>query len=470
MSKATKNISRPDRDPDLISLTKRLKAVERRFAKGEFSDTSYLIGPVLYQYPAMMVPALQGAVLDAVLDAAPNSRLLDPFSGSGTSLVEGISRSCPSVGIDVNPLAVVVSKAKLGPYRVDALRRAQVELYERISADRGLSVEVRFHAMWTWYRKDVAIALSRIRRSVEFLPFMTERRFFWVCLAETARRCSNSRLTTVKLHRRATEDLRRPIDTYGTFKAIVERNLGAVSSLATELRDRGLVLPGGIVAPRTSVYCADIRDGVPGGQETGQGFGIVLTSPPYGDNTTTVPYGQATYLAASWISGDDFERDTGIRSLANPYATDARSLGGSWIGAKDAVGDLREKSDAFASLVESLKRQKRDRLIRVTAFTRDLDKALGRIAEALSPGALVVMTVGNRTVGGFEVPTSEIASELLTSLGIQPVIAMSRDLPSRRRSASRNDRAPRMSEEWILVSKAGPITSRVVPSELPSVA
>ena len=52
----------------------------------------------LFMYPAMMVPATQNAILQAISDVVPgNSWAIDPFMGSGTSLM-----SCMEFGMNVS--------------------------------------------------------------------------------------------------------------------------------------------------------------------------------------------------------------------------------------------------------------------------------------------------------------------------------------------------------------------------------
>lgn len=41
--------------------------------------------------------------------------MLDPFCGNGTTLVECLRRSFPSVGIDLNPIACLMTRVKTSP-------------------------------------------------------------------------------------------------------------------------------------------------------------------------------------------------------------------------------------------------------------------------------------------------------------------------------------------------------------------
>ena len=76
------------------------------------SERDYVHG--FCTYPAMMVPKMQREMLGVCLDHLQDTsiRLLDPFAGSGTILVEGMLRGLNIVGIDVNPLAILLCKAK----------------------------------------------------------------------------------------------------------------------------------------------------------------------------------------------------------------------------------------------------------------------------------------------------------------------------------------------------------------------
>ena len=61
-------------------------------------------GHALFSYPAMMVPQLQGALLDDLVAVDPRvGTCYDPFGGSGTVLTECMRRGLSFVGSDLTP-------------------------------------------------------------------------------------------------------------------------------------------------------------------------------------------------------------------------------------------------------------------------------------------------------------------------------------------------------------------------------
>lgn len=60
-----------------------------------------------HSYPARLSPALVGHLLDVF--GAPGLKLVDPFCGSGTTLVEAMVRGIDGYGVDLNPIALRVA-------------------------------------------------------------------------------------------------------------------------------------------------------------------------------------------------------------------------------------------------------------------------------------------------------------------------------------------------------------------------
>lgn len=89
----------------------------------------------VHTYPARLHPATARVLVELVGSRMREGEaLLDPFCGSGTTLVEARWLGYPAVGIDLNPLAVMLAKVKTWTVPV-ARRREARELGLRIAGE-----------------------------------------------------------------------------------------------------------------------------------------------------------------------------------------------------------------------------------------------------------------------------------------------------------------------------------------------
>jgi excisionase family DNA binding protein len=72
-------------------------------------NTGYLTHSI-HPYPAKFIPQIPKTLIREL--ASDGDTVLDPFCGSGTTLVEALRLECNAIGIDANPLACLISRAK----------------------------------------------------------------------------------------------------------------------------------------------------------------------------------------------------------------------------------------------------------------------------------------------------------------------------------------------------------------------
>ena len=66
-----------------------------------------------HPYPAKFIPQIPREMIANLSDSG--DVILDPFVGSGTTLVEAVLQSRQAIGVDINPLAALISKVKATP-------------------------------------------------------------------------------------------------------------------------------------------------------------------------------------------------------------------------------------------------------------------------------------------------------------------------------------------------------------------
>ena len=401
----------------------------------------------LFQYPAMMVPELQGALLDDLRAVSPASELVyDPFAGSGTVMLESLYRGLEFHGSDINPLAILLCQVKANPPTVAAGESAVSRVAERTAAIKSPTVPV-FAGVDKWFKPEIKAGLAQLRAAILDEEELVDRQFLWVCLAETIRLVSNSRISTFKLHTYTAEEIaRRESDAIKVFKSVGSQNVAHLKQhwarleLLPESRrtPHVLLLPGSVSEPWVAPRQAD----------------VLMTSPPYGDNKTTVPYGQHSYLPLQWIAHADIPGAFDETLMESTNRIDLLSLGGSLKEADASRDALCGKS---ATLSEWLPRIDEKSALRkkVLSFVRDYQRALNVLSPRLKDGAFCFFTLGERRVGKQTFPLVDITRELLVADNHEEVMTIERVLPgSRKRMAAKNSQGATMAQEWVLVTRS----------------
>ncbi len=407
------------------------------------------------QYPAMMVPQMQGELIRIIRELVPGIKsVYDPFVGSGTIMTESMLQGLDFRGQDINPLAVLICKTKRGPFFEKALCGKIEALIRTIGEDKSDLIDVDFPNIFKWFRRDAAVELSRIRRAIRRDTSKWSRRFFWLALAETVRLSSNSRTSTFKLHIRTAEEVRsRNISPVEVFERILRDNYNKLSMIKSLLNKEGALSKSHFTGSIEIKLADSAKPPDANGGNNGR-FDLLVTSPPYGDNATTVPYGQYSYLPLQWIDKSDIDCNANDSFLSTTHEIDQRSLGGSKINAFDDSSEVEKLSSSFARTMKNLRNQPRDRAVRVAAFCRDLNKSIEPILDTLKPNAYMIWTIGNRRVGGRLIPMDDILSDFLMARGAIEITRVQRKIPSKR-MAVKNNFANTMRAETLLVLSKG---------------
>ncbi|MDU1583252.1 MAG: DNA methyltransferase [Peptoniphilus harei] len=355
------------------------------------------------KYPATMVPDMQYQLLSVISKHLNNKNitLLDPFCGSGTTLVIAQELGINSVGIDINPYATLLSFVKTNKYD-------KADVYNAISTIKSnLKQELNFpiydfYNIKKWFRDDIIKSLSQIRHCILLEKSQDIRKFFWICLSEVIFKFSNDRTSTFKLHALPKEKIDLIED------KCIEYFIKIINDNSEHLNYSNTTSSNIIYGDSSSIINNKLK----------REFDIICTSPPYGDNPTTVTYGQASILFLKWIDSKDLYCS---QELLEKYtAIDKISVGGEKrkiINTKD-IKSLKHFLDKI-----SLKKQ-----AKVINFFEDYYISLKCMKKCLAKSGYLIMTVGNRSVDAVRQPLDNITIEILESLGLKMISKFNRNI------------------------------------------
>ncbi|MCS6949152.1 MAG: DNA methyltransferase [bacterium] len=363
-----------------------------------------------HAYPAMMIPQVARRLIR--MYGREGQTLLDPFCGSGTSLVEARLAQLNAYGVDLNPLAVLLARVKATPLPPESLQESLACIYDhyrrlqRLPKEERQKYVPRFFNIDYWFSPQVQEDLALLRSAIWSLQEKLLRDFFLVVFSHTVRECSYTRKGEFKLYRMPPEQQQayRP-DVLATFLAKAEANIAGMAQFVAQARGESWL----------QVWQGDMRQKQPIPDET---VDLIVTSPPYGDSQTTVAYGQFSRLSLQWLGLPDEE----AKSI------DSRALGGRQAESQA----LCYRSVTLDETTERIAQLDRRRAKQVRAFYDDFSLCFTEITRVCRQGAKACFVVGNRTVKGVKIPTDAILVEMAEGFGWRLVETFERRIPNKR--------------------------------------
>ena len=374
----------------------------------------------LFKFPAKFhVPVVRWALGTF---GRRGSKVLDPFTGSGTVQLEALRRGIASYGIDVDPLAVMVARVKTTPLdpqtllpvvaqlreslRMIRLERGRVQdlpgadisrdAYSAASEDLDIPPILNIEH---WFRRYVIVDLALVKTAIGQL--VASRRisdFLFVCFASIVRKVSNAdpapvsglEVTSVQ----AEKNPRRAISVVDSFLAKVEREVEQQVRLWKELGESGRgttveVIHGDALGLSAMAEAHD------------SDFPLVVTSPPY---CRSVEYGRRHRLELFWLdcvlSGAEHRR-LSHRYLGRNYVRVGDWDAATQFGVHDLDGVIEEVGDRDVHRARAIHH-----------YFSHMTVALREVRKVMKSSGTLVIVVGNSMCAGVRIRTANYLVDL----------------------------------------------------------
>ncbi len=150
----------------------KIKFKEIEFDLDSFKNKGYLTHN-FHSFPAKFVPQIPKIIIEKL--SIPGSVVMDPFCGSGTTLVEAKLSGRHSIGIDINPISLLISKAKTTVLTNSQFLKID-KILEKIQKDfkeceiknpkKYITIPVIYN-LDLWFQKNVQIELGIIKKNID---------------------------------------------------------------------------------------------------------------------------------------------------------------------------------------------------------------------------------------------------------------------------------------------------------------
>ncbi len=364
----------------------------------------------VHPFPARMAP---GLALDVIAESKKPLRILDPMSGSGTVLAVTSSKGHHAVGVDLDPLAVLISRVWTTAIDVEAVQDAAITVLEnarriftslptREAYPRNADPETRLFTRY-WFDGYARRQLASLAMVIHQTRNSTIREALW---------CAFSRLIITKQsgvslaadlsHSRPHRKFKRaPVKPFCKFLFAVDR----VTTNCIDSRSRSC-------GPATRVYEGDARfldlqDG---------SVDLVITSPPY---LNAIDYLRCSKFSLVWMGYSVGElRRIRSTTVGTEVGMDAR--------------DDREIQRILFELKLQPKLQRRQEAM-LARYINDMQHAVGETSRVLVSNGKAVYVIGENTVRGTFIRNSMIVEAVASTAGLRCIARRSRELPANRR-------------------------------------
>ena len=270
-----------------------LEESHRRVAGlGKRQATRYSVH-ALHEYKGRFNPQVVRFLLN-YFGANKRTRVLDPFCGSGTTLVESAIHGVAATGLDMNPLAIFVSNAKLCALatpacEIESALRAVLKPLEKFRSMRLANTnDTRLNYLASWFPMETLPLLEALRAMIGEHSGRTESVLLSLA-SDLLRDYSLQEPSDLRIRRRICPLPSQPF--LSAFKAKADeflRNLRAAQEVTGLLE-----LDSNAVLGDSRRLAASIENNnLPSRHD------LVITSPPY---ATALPYIDTQRLSLVWL-------------------------------------------------------------------------------------------------------------------------------------------------------------------------
>ncbi|MBQ8968761.1 MAG: hypothetical protein IJ064_03380 [Bacteroidaceae bacterium] len=298
-SLTAKGCRRPELAEDLVyfsayaidGVTAYTRQYEREGTTSKKQNTRYFSHGI-HEYKGKFNPQIVRAIMN-ICQCNRGVQIIDPFCGSGTSLLEAELQGIRAYGVDVNPMATFIanikthaifSREKIIQFDIDKFADEVKHSAENIV----LSDDARTNYLRKWFRQDYLPYIEAWKREAENQEDKTLRGLLLLALSNILREYSEQEPSDLRIRRRNTPYPTIPMEEAAQNSFL--KSQSCINQFLAKVDAESLHEPQ-IINRNIKDIQADMLPK----------FDLAVTSPPY---ATALPYIDTQRLSIVWLGLD----------------------------------------------------------------------------------------------------------------------------------------------------------------------
>ncbi|MBM4171644.1 MAG: hypothetical protein FJ214_07240 [Ignavibacteria bacterium] len=384
------------------------------FSDKTVKDTSYATHGY-YTYPAKFIPQLASRLI--IEYSNENEIVVDPFMGSGTTIVEAIINNRRGVGLDINNIANLIGKVKTTP--IDNIILSEVftllafDLETRLNGNYSKYLKQAIEELQLnkridyWFRKNEKEQLLIILQRIKQIEHNDIRDFFLLAFAQILKSCSIWLQKSVKPTRDFSKEISEPLKLFLKQSQKMIKKHGEFNDLLADETKRN-------INKYRTIKLEDSRKIPCKNNEVT----LIVTSPPY---VTSYEYADLHQLPSLWFGYLDELSEFRKKFIGSAYKE-------------------RESIDLKSSLAEEifslLGNNKKGR--EVINYFADMLESFNEMKRVLKKGGKACIVIGNTQFKGVKILNAEVFQEQFENIGFRTFNIIHREIPSKMLPSTRD--------------------------------
>ena len=387
------------------------------FSDKTIKDTAYITHNY-YTYPAKFIPQLAARLINTYSNEYDT--IVDPFMGSGTTIVESLINNRYAFGVDINEIAYLISKVKTTPIDIKLLEKEYNILSNKLFENKNLNDLIEKskniipdnERIDYWFKPKQKQDLSVIFYLISKIDNIDIRDFYLVAFAQILKTASIWLQKSIK----PTRDFnKKDKDVYSLFltqsKKMIKRH-----NLYNLMLDRKIFEN---INEYRNIICGDSRS-LPFEDKEAD---FIVTSPPY---VTSYEYADLHQLPSLWF---------GYLNNLNDFRK--KFIGSGCKRESENIDDNDLKSDIAVDIIKRFKEGSK-KYIEIKNYYLDMLESFIEMKRILKYKGKAAIVIGNTQFQNIDILNAEVFCEQMNNIGFKTYSIIHREIPSKMLPSTRD--------------------------------